>query len=203
MEFDICYETALRLKECLQMLCNVCKDLKGYNLLDEEWNTILKLTKILKHFKKVSDALSGEKYVTISSAVVMWNLLLDKIESIEIALDDAANQNEHSARNIDSLILGLQQSKEKLIEYYDKVNWIYCVSLVLDPRHKQEGFRKSGWGRELEERTMKKFKELYKKYCRDESSSTSTLVLKPEDVQTSEDEDESTSMRCMFKKECF
>lgn len=77
-----------------------------------------------------------------------------------------------------------------MIEYYDKLNWVYCVSLVLDPRHKLQGFQKFEWGENIETRTMEKFKEIYKKYVQNSSSSPKNSLLESKVLQTSDEEDD-------------
>ena len=39
-----------------------------------------------------------------------------------------------------TLLLALQASRDKMLKHYIKTNWIYCSSLILDPRHKVETF---------------------------------------------------------------
>ena len=110
--------TAYKLKDSLEMLCNVNSDLKEFKMTVEEWDIIFYLFKILRHFKTVSDKICGEKHVALSSAVVTWNLLLDKIESIEEQLDQKDDRSEADI----CLIKALQEGKGKLIEYYNNLN---------------------------------------------------------------------------------
>jgi len=49
------------------------------------------------------------------------------------------------------LIFALQSARDKILKHYKKSNWIYCVSLILDPRHKIEAFDKTAWGRDLKD----------------------------------------------------
>ena len=61
---------------------------------------------------------------------------------------------------IDKLFNTYQAGPEKLLKHYHKSNCIYCVCLVLDPRHKIESFNATTWGKD---QNVKKFEDLYKK----------------------------------------
>ena len=53
-----------------------------------------------------------------------------------------------------------------MVKHYNKTNWIYCVSLILDPRQKLEAFDATSWGKDLKDSSHKKFLEILKKeYC--------------------------------------
>lgn len=79
-------------------------------------------------------------------------MLLDKIENKMQILN-----------HTDKLFNAYQAGREKLLKHYHKSNWIYCVCLVLDPRHKIESFNATTWGKEIKDQTIKKFEDLYKK----------------------------------------
>lgn len=49
-----------------------------------------------------------------------------------------------------------------MIKHYNSSNWIYCVSLILDPRFKYQGFDTTKWGKNLSDRSIEKFEEMYK-----------------------------------------
>lgn len=153
-------KTAYHLKSALDMLCKNNKDINQYLLKAEEWNFIKLITDFLEDFKKVSEKISGEKYVTLPLAVVAFNCLLDKIEKKSFVLDDKVDRNQ----NDEKLIQAFQKGRDKLIKHYNKCNWIYCVSLILDPRIKAEGLDLTTWGREMKKQTLEKFKSLYKEY---------------------------------------
>lgn len=51
---------------------------------------------------------------------------------------------------------------DKLIKHYCKCNWIYCISLILDPKHKVEGFDATTWGKNLKDCSISKFEYVYK-----------------------------------------
>ena len=49
-----------------------------------------------------------------------------------------------------------------MVKHYRKTNWVYCVSLILDPRHKLETFDLTDWGQNLKEMAYEKFVEILK-----------------------------------------
>jgi len=55
-----------------------------------------------------------------------------------------------------------QAAYDKMIYYYAKTNWICCLVLILDPRHKVETFNLTKWGKEIVDETLKKFKNVFK-----------------------------------------
>ena len=148
------------LKDALNMLCASNKDLKELEVKSSEWTFVEKIIDFLEDFKTLSETISGEKYVTLSRAIVGFNCLLDKIEKKCFELDEKETRNlidEH-------LIKAFQKGRDKLIKHYKKCNWIYCVALILDPRIKSDGLDETEWSIEMKGQTLKTFKELYKKY---------------------------------------
>ena len=49
-----------------------------------------------------------------------------------------------------------------MLKHYKKCNWVYCVSLILDSRHKYECFDNSCWGESIKLDSIKKFEEIFK-----------------------------------------
>ena len=90
-----CYmlENFIKLKPALKMLIESCDDLKRWKLTDLEWEAIEKIIDYLKLFKQVSTKLSGEKYATLSNAVIALNLLIDRVEIIIKNLDEKCDRN--------------------------------------------------------------------------------------------------------------
>lgn len=90
--------------------------------------------------------------------VVAVNLLLDKIEQIVSNLDAAENRSKAD----EVLLLAFQAGRDKLLKHYNKTNWIYCVALILDPRHKMESFNVTTWGKDLKDKAYEKFCNIIK-----------------------------------------
>ncbi|KAL7303447.1 hypothetical protein TKK_0004629 [Trichogramma kaykai] len=155
--FDM-LNNAYQMKDALDQLC------KTYDTLTcvepSEWILVGRLLEFLGDYKRVSERISGEKYVTLPGAVIAFNCLLDRLEKKSFELDEQEHLNE-----IDRiLILAFQKGRDKLINHYQKCNWIYCISLILDPRSKAIGLQKTGWSRELHDETLDKFKSVFKIY---------------------------------------
>ena len=64
-------------------------------------------------------------------------------------------------KNDEILISAFQAGRDKILKHYKKRNWIYCISLILDPRHKIAAFDNSSWGKEMKDESIKVFKEIY------------------------------------------
>jgi len=149
---------SLKMKTPLNLLCDNNESLNKYRLTNEEWALNISLTNYLRPFQCLSTLFSGEKYCTLSMVVIGINLLLDKLESWAQELD---NKNNRCALD-EQLIFALQSARDKILKHYKKSNWIYCVSLILDPRHKIEAFDKTAWGRDLKDLSVTKFEEIFK-----------------------------------------
>ena len=84
----------------------------------------------------------------------MLNLLLDKIEQRTFYLDEKIDRT----KNDEILISAFQTGRDKILKHYNKCNWIYYISLILDPRHKIAAFDNSSWGEEMKHESIKVFK---------------------------------------------
>ena len=97
--------------------------------------------------------------MTLPTVVLAFNMLVDKIESIIFNLNNKLDRNIQD----ETLLLAVQAGRDKLLKHYRKCNWIYCISLILDPRHKTEGFDVTAWGKDLKDSSISKFEDIYKK----------------------------------------
>ena len=129
-------DTAFRMKKALIMLLDNCNELAKLKMSEYEWAYLQQIMKFLKNFKFVSKLLAYEKNVTLPSVVVAFNVLIDKLESVIFELDSKS----HRSIVDETLLLAFQAGRDKLLKHYKKCNWIYCISLILDPRHKIECF---------------------------------------------------------------
>lgn len=153
-------QISYHLKNALDKLCESNEALKMYSLKSTEWILVEKIVDFLQDFKCVSEKISGENYITLPTAVIAFNCLLDKVEKKCFELDAKRERDSIDEK----LINAFQKGRDKLLKHYRKCNWIYCISLVLDPRVKIEGLDTTVWGRELKKETLKKFKEIYRLY---------------------------------------
>ncbi|CAH1114784.1 unnamed protein product [Psylliodes chrysocephalus] len=132
---------ALDLKNAINVLCDNVDDLKTFRVTNIEWSLIQNVCNYLTGFR--------------------INLLLDKLEKWSRNLDQKVDRN-----NVDeALILSLQVARDKILKHYDKTNWMYCVVLILDPRHKVETFSATNWGKSLETKAVEHFEKIYKTTC--------------------------------------
>ena len=89
-------------------------------------------------------------------------MLLDKIETLIFSLDGKVVRN----RQDKCLLLAFQNGRDKMIKHYKQCNWMYIISLILDPRHKIITFDQTEWGRNLKMEAKRRFKQIFKeKYC--------------------------------------
>lgn len=153
-------EIAIKLKEGIVTLCNIEKVLTPFIILPKEWSLLENLNKFLLNFKNLSTILSGDKYVSIPLVIVSFNLLLDNMEKKSMKLDRKVNRTEEDQK----FILVVQAARDKMLKHYHKTNWIYCITLILDPKHKVETFDSTEWGVELKEKTMRMFQDKCAKY---------------------------------------
>lgn len=89
--------------------------------------------------------LSRDKYITLPLVIISFNLLLDKIDYLINKLDNMDNRQKKD----EILLLPIQAGLDKMLKHYQKTNWVYCVALILDSRHKIETFELTKWGKEL------------------------------------------------------
>lgn len=114
--------------------------------------------KYLNFFKQTTLAFSGDKSPSLPSVIININILIDSIEKLCFKLNNKIDRNSVD----ETLILAFQSGREKILKYYNKTNWIYCSTLILDPRHKLEVFDHTFWGRNLKTKAYKKFEEIFK-----------------------------------------
>jgi len=149
----------LKIRLALNALCLNNLKLNRFIINDNEWYVIKVTCHFLKDFKMVSTLLGGDKYITLPFVIVAFNLLLDKIENAMSELDSKEDQNEVDINMLSAYRVG----RDKLLKYYQITNWMYCVSLILDPRHKSKTFEKTSWGKELVVESLNKFKTIFRK----------------------------------------
>ncbi|KAL7305500.1 hypothetical protein TKK_0002237 [Trichogramma kaykai] len=190
--FDMLH-TAASLKEALDRMCKKNDALKIYTIKASEWILLKELLDLLKDFKRVPEKISGEQYVTLNTTVIAFNCLLDKLEKISFDLDGKTYRSEIDEK----LIEAFQEGRNKLVKHYQKFNWLYCVSLILDPRIKISGSDETSWGQEMKHNALKKFKSIYKNYY-DRFSTTDCEEPVPKKLKI--DEEDSLDFDILFVK---
>lgn len=164
----------------IQSMWATCPELAEFKVHNTEIDNLIIVYDFLKQFKLISTLLESEKDVTLPYVVISMNVLLDNLEKKIQFLD---NKDERSQED-ETLLLAFQAGRDKLVQHYQKSNWIYCVSLILDPRFKYQGFDKTEWGQELKNQSVKKFEQLFREKYYDAtlaSSNSSALESQSEE----------------------
>lgn len=79
---------AIKLKLALNALCANNLELSSLQISENDWTLFEKVQEILKYFRTLSISLGGEKYVILPLVVIGFNMLLDKIETKMLYLDN-------------------------------------------------------------------------------------------------------------------
>ena len=89
--------------------------------------------------------MSGFIYPTLSATIPLYNILEDVDNDESEANSGNKNENEWSQiiKNAAKIC------KLKLLEYYNKTNYSYLISTILDPRLKLQYYKDNEWGDEL------------------------------------------------------
>lgn len=103
------------------------------NLTPGDLQILIKSCELLKHFKSVTEIMSGEKHVTVSQIIVLANLLKKKCEVFILQESDNIPQ---SVRNMAMRFLTDLTTRFRNVED----NKLLAVSTLLDPRFKTYGF---------------------------------------------------------------
>ena len=105
--------------------------------------------------------MSGFTYPTLSATIPLYNILIDHVENvigdeneevIEYVDNDeseanSGNKNENEWSQI--IKNAAKICKLKLLEYYNKTNYSYLISTILDPRLKLQYYKDNKWEDEL------------------------------------------------------
>lgn len=164
-----------KLKKAIILMFDVNLDMKKFKLKESEWFLLEEIYKFLYRFKYISKILSSENSCTLPEVVVMFNLLVDKIEETTFTLNDKTERT----KNDEILIRAFQAGRDKIIKHYDNKNWMYSVSLILDPRHKIAAFENSTWGKDLKDASVKIFTDIYYNNYFTEEDKNEPPVKKP------------------------
>ncbi|XP_072375514.1 uncharacterized protein [Diabrotica undecimpunctata] len=167
---------SLNMRQALNILCDNVENLKTLKPTDTEWSLIDRICQYLNVFKSISLILEGESYVTLPMVIIGINMMLDRLESWAMELDNKPDRDKTDEKIINSI----QAARDKIIKHYKRTNWMYCVVLILDPRHKVETFSKTNWGKELQLEAVKYFEDTFRaQYFKADSLPTSEHSAEP------------------------
>jgi hypothetical protein len=129
-------ERALELREPLDNFAACDRDLREYQLTDEEWSLLETVSGLLKVFKDATDCLCASSYPTLSTAIPIYNYMMDQVEDF---------RDTHS--ECKAIVEATSAAIEKFKEYYSKGSdaAVYPVATILDPRLKMEYYREHKW----------------------------------------------------------
>lgn len=150
-------QKAFDMKKSLNLIWNA-KEIEKYKITNDDWNILAKLLPLLDIADEISTLLCSEKSPTLPDAVILFNSLVDQMEETMEKLKKSKKKHEIA------LAHALQAGRDKLLKHYRLSNWVYCVSLILDPRHKYDCFDNSSWGESIKHESIKKFEYLFQ--CR-------------------------------------
>lgn len=118
---------SLRLKPALKIIFEEfekhSKRDEQYVLTEAEWDDLETINEFLLPFAEATEMISGEKYVTMSLIVPLYDKLMSHCESF------LAKCTEES-----DLSRGVKACFEKLKEYHKKLSIVYTFATILDPR---------------------------------------------------------------------
>ncbi|CAH1954524.1 unnamed protein product [Acanthoscelides obtectus] len=149
---------SLNMRNALNILCDNVENLKTLKPTDTEWSLIERICQYLNVFKSICIILEGESYASLPMVIIGINMLLDRLESWAMVLDNKPDRDEIDEKIINSI----QAARDKIIRHYERTNWMYCVVLILDPRHKVDTFSNTSWGKELQIEAIKHFEDIFK-----------------------------------------
>ncbi|PKC56102.1 hypothetical protein RhiirA1_474503 [Rhizophagus irregularis] len=111
-------EQALQMHEALDATASSDKDLLIFEFNENEWDTIEEIMSF-----KTTKVGSSEKYLILSTAIPIYNFLIDELESY-------CDKSNHS-----DIVNAVKVGLKKLDAYYTKTDdtTIYTVATVLDP----------------------------------------------------------------------
>ncbi|CAG8736353.1 776_t:CDS:2, partial [Racocetra fulgida] len=120
----------------LDAITSLNKELKIFELNDNEWNKIKEIVMILKIFARTTKLVSSAKYPLLASTIPIYNYLINELE-----------MHYNSSNNSSEVIIAMNAGLKKLKEYYERTNYsaIYSVAMVLDPRLKLNYYKEKNW----------------------------------------------------------
>lgn len=107
--------------------------------------------------------MSGSTYPTLSTTIPLYNILIDHLEDIidNNEIDDSEGSSTETESNTSKNVRrknekwsqlikeASKKCRDKLLEYYNKTNDSYLISIILDPRLKLQYYYDNEWGEQL------------------------------------------------------
>ncbi|CAB5217264.1 unnamed protein product, partial [Rhizophagus irregularis] len=127
---------AFEMREAIDAMVNSDRDLRSFEITDDEWNKIKEIISVLKIFVQTTKILSSAKYPMLSSAIPIYNYLMDGLETYCENFDSSGD-----------MVIAVKAGLEKLEIYYEKTDdtTMYTIATVLDPRFKLGYYEDNKW----------------------------------------------------------
>ncbi|CAB4424046.1 unnamed protein product [Rhizophagus irregularis] len=140
------------------------RELEEFSISTEEWNQMKELCRVFEIFHKATVKMSKEQYITLSSSIPVYNILLDHLEKL---LDD--KNKEYCT--ISEIRTAITKGYEKLKTYYAKTDesHVYPIATILDPRMKLKYYLQQEWEQEYIDAAIKVIKDTYNKHYQNDS----------------------------------
>ncbi|CAB4379249.1 unnamed protein product [Rhizophagus irregularis] len=124
-------QRAFELREPLEEITAIDRELEEFTIFTDEWEIIKELCRIFEIFHKATEHMSKSNFITLSSSIPVYNVLLDHLEK----LLDTNNRNFCSNLEVRN---ALRKGYEKLKVYYAKTDDSYVYPIVTNNNHDED-----------------------------------------------------------------
>ncbi|GBC14748.2 zinc finger BED domain-containing protein RICESLEEPER 2-like [Rhizophagus irregularis DAOM 181602=DAOM 197198] len=166
---------ALVLREALDDFIILQRDLNRFIITPEEWDMIKELCRVLEKFYKATEFMSSSQHITLSSSVLIYNILFDHLEKF-------VNETSAEYCHIEEIRLAINKGINKLSTYYSKTDEseLYYISTILDPRCKLNYYKKNNWEQKYIDKATNiitdKYKEIYQSISNSLTDTDTTIT---------------------------
>ncbi|CAB5193526.1 unnamed protein product [Rhizophagus irregularis] len=166
---------ALVLREVLDDFIILQRDLNRFIITPEEWDMIKELCRVLEKFYKATEFMSSSQHITLSSSVLIYNILFDYLEKF-------VNETSAEYCHIEEIRLAINKGINKLSTYYSKTDEseLYYISTILDPRCKLNYYKKNNWEQKYIDKATNiitdKYKEIYQSISNSPTDTDTTIT---------------------------
>ncbi|CAG8664577.1 1117_t:CDS:2, partial [Ambispora gerdemannii] len=133
---------AFEMREVIDVTASLDKELRNFELIDDEWNRINDIISVLKIFVRTTKTLSSATYPMLASVIPIYNYLIDGLETYCDKFDDSSD-----------IVIAIKAGLKKLEIYYTKTDdtIIYTIATILDPRLKLDYYIDNNWKQKVDD----------------------------------------------------
>ncbi|EXX62125.1 hypothetical protein RirG_164700 [Rhizophagus irregularis DAOM 197198w] len=144
-------QRAFELQEPLEEITAIDRELEEFTIFTDEWEIIKELCRIFEHMSK-------SNFITLSSSIPVYNVLLDHLEKL-LDTNDRNFCPNLEVRN------ALRKGYKKLKVYYAKTDdsYVYPIATIFDPRVKLKYYQQQDWEQEYIDAAQKIVTDTYNK----------------------------------------